>query len=90
MLLKNQVPTDYFSQRDLMLSIILEILKDEKIVEAKSWFYKQMWQLVQVQKIILNNGPTECRQIGYKFSDRLLVNVYGTRVILHHCCLPDE
>jgi hypothetical protein len=79
MLLKNQVPTDYFSQRDLMLSIILEILKDEKIVEAKSWFYKQMWQLVQFQKIILNNGPTECRQIGYKFSDRLLVNVYGTR-----------
>jgi hypothetical protein len=60
-----------------MLSIIFKILKDEKIVEAKSWFYK-CGNWFSIQKIILNNGPTGAGK-GYKFSDRLLVNVYGTR-----------
>jgi hypothetical protein len=60
-----------------MLSNFLEILKDEKIVEAKSWFYNANVRF-SIPEDILKQW-TYRGKIGYKFSDRLLVNVYGTR-----------
>ena len=79
---KNQVPTDYFSpKRFNAVELFLEILKDEKIVEAKSWFYNA--NVATGFQFIEDNSKQWTYRVqtkfGYKFSDRLLVNVYGTR-----------
>ena len=79
---KNQVPTDYFSpKRFNAVELFLEILKDEKIVEAKSWFYNA--NVATGFQFIEDNSKQWTYRVqakfGYKFSDRFLVNAYGTR-----------
>jgi Tfp pilus assembly protein PilF len=79
---KNQVPTDYFSPKKFnAVELFLEILKDEKIVEAKSWFYNA--NVATGFQFIEDNSKQWTYRVqakfGYKFSDRLLANVYGTR-----------
>jgi tetratricopeptide (TPR) repeat protein len=79
---KNRVPTDYFSPKKFnALELFLEILKDEKIVEAKSWFYNA--NVATGFQFIEDNSKQWTYRVqakfGYKFSDRLLANVYGTR-----------
>jgi tetratricopeptide (TPR) repeat protein len=79
---KNQVPTDYFSPKKFnAVELFLEILKDEKIVEAKSWFYNA--NVATGFQFIENNSKQWTYRLqakfGYKFSDRLLANIYGTR-----------
>ncbi|WP_369752999.1 tetratricopeptide repeat protein [Flavobacterium sp. WC2409] len=79
---KNQVPTDYFSPKKFnAVELFLEILKDEKIVEAKSWFYNA--NVATGFQFIEDNSKQWTYRVqakfGYKFSDRLLTNIYGTR-----------
>lgn len=79
---KNQVPTDYFSPKKFnAVELFLEILKDEKIVEAKSWFYNA--NVATGFQFIEDNSKQWTYRVqakfGYKFSDRLLANIYGTR-----------
>jgi hypothetical protein len=79
---KNQVPADYFSPKKFnAVELFLEILKDEKIVEAKSWFYNA--NVATGFQFIEDNSKQWTYRVqakfGYKFSDRLLANVYGTR-----------
>ena len=79
---KNQVPTDYFSPKKFnAVELFLEILKDEQIVEAKSWFYNA--NVATGFQFIEDNSKQWTYRVqakfGYKFSDRLLTNIYGTR-----------
>ena len=79
---KNQVPTDYFSPKKFnAVELFMEILKDEKIVEAKSWFYNA--NVATGFQFIEDNSKQWTYRVqakfGYKFSDRLLTNIYGTR-----------
>ncbi|NRT15997.1 thioredoxin-like negative regulator of GroEL [Flavobacterium sp. 28A] len=79
---KNRVPTDYFSPKKFnAVELFLEVLKDEKIVEAKSWFYNA--SLATGYQFIEDDSKQWTYRIqgklGYKFSDRLLSNLYVTR-----------
>jgi len=79
---KNQVPSDYFSPKKFnAVELFLEILKDEKIVAAKAWFYNA--NVATGFQFIEDNSKQWTYRVqtkfGYKFSDRLLTNIYGTR-----------
>ena len=79
---KNQVPTDYFSPSKFnAVEIFLEILKDESSSKVKSWFYNA--NVATGYQFIENNEKQLTYRIqaklGYKFSDRLLANLYGTK-----------
>jgi hypothetical protein len=53
--------TTVYLAENLMLLNYLKT-KDEKIVEAKSWFYNANWlQVFNLLKTIVNNGLTECK-----------------------------
>lgn len=79
---KNRVPNDYFSPKKFnAVEVFLETLKDEAVTQPKSWFYnanfatgyqfieddKQQWTYRMQAKV------------GYKFTDRLLANIYGLK-----------
>lgn len=79
---KNQVPDDYFSPSKFnAVEIFLELLKDEQIAKAKSLFYNA--NLATGYQFIENNDKQWTYRIqaklGYKFSDRLLANIYGLK-----------
>lgn len=79
---KNQVPNDYFSPSKFnAVEVFLELLKDEKIAKANSWFYNA--NLATGYQFIENNDKQLTYRVqaklGYKFSDRLLANVYGIK-----------
>ena len=79
---KNQVPNDYFSPSKFnAVEIFLELLKDEQIAKAKSWFYNA--NLATGYQFIENNDKQWTYRVqaklGYKFSDRLLANIYGIK-----------
>ena len=79
---KNQVPTDYFSPSKFnAVEIFLEILKDESSSKVKSWFYNA--NVATGYQFIENNEKQLTYRVqaklGYKFSDRLLANLYGTK-----------
>jgi tetratricopeptide (TPR) repeat protein len=79
---KDRVPTDYFSPKKFnAVELFLEVLKDEKIIESKSWFYNA--NLATGYQFIEDNTKQWTYRIqgklGYKFSDRLLSNIYVTR-----------
>lgn len=79
---KNQVPADYFSPKKFnAVELFLEILKDEKIVAAKAWFYNA--NVATGFQFIEDNSKQWTYRVqakfGYKLSDRLLTNIYGTR-----------
>lgn len=79
---KNQVPTDYFSPSKFnAVEVFIELLKDEKIAEVNSWFYNA--NLATGYQFIENNDKQWTYRVqaklGYKFSDRLLANIYGIK-----------
>jgi len=77
---KDQVPTIYFSPKKFnAFEIFVDFLKDEKITLNKSLFYN-VTAALGYQFIEDNEKQLTYRvqaRFGYKFSDRLLVNVYG-------------
>jgi Flp pilus assembly protein TadD len=79
---KNRVPADYFSPKKFnAVELFLEILKDEKTTKTKSWFYNA--NLATGYQFIEDDSKQWTYRVqakfGYKFSDRLLANIYGTR-----------
>lgn len=79
---KNQVPTDYFSPKKFnAVEIFADFLKDENAAELKSIFYN-VNAATGFQFIEDGDKQWTYRiqaKFGYKFSDRLLANVYGLR-----------
>lgn len=79
---KNQVPNDYFSPSKFnAVEVFIELLKDEKIAKVNSWFYNA--NLATGYQFIENNDKQWTYRVqaklGYKFSDRLLANIYGIK-----------
>lgn len=79
---KNQVPLDYFSPKKFnAVEIFVDFLKDENSAEVKSIFYN-VNAATGFQFIEDGDKQWTYRlqaKFGYKFSDRLLANVYGLR-----------
>ena len=77
---KDQVPTIYFSPKKFnAFEIFVDFLKDEKITLNKSVFYN-VTAALGYQFIEDNEKQLTYRiqaRLGYKFSDRLLMNIYG-------------
>ncbi len=77
---KDQVPTIYFSPKKFnAYEIFVDFLKDEKIALPKSIFYN-VNAAAGYQYIEDNDKQLTYRiqaRFGYKFSDRLLANLYG-------------
>ncbi|TYP96713.1 tetratricopeptide repeat protein [Tenacibaculum adriaticum] len=77
---KDQVPTIYFSPEKFnAIEIFADLLKDEKITKPKNWFYglngASGFQFIEDNKRQLTYRIQS--KIGYKFSDRLLMNLFG-------------
>ncbi len=79
---KNQVPTIYFSPETFNAGeVFINIIKDEAITKPKAWFY-ELTAATGLQYIDDGNSQSTYRvqgKLGYKFSDRCLANIYGTR-----------
>ncbi|VXB21624.1 Tetratricopeptide repeat-containing protein [Flavobacterium sp. 9AF] len=79
---KNQVPTDYFSPKKFhAYEVFIDFLKDENSTEVKRFFYN-LNGATGFQFIEENDKQWTYRvqgKLGYKFSDRLIANVYGLR-----------
>jgi thioredoxin-like negative regulator of GroEL len=79
---KNQVPTVYFSPNQFnAYEVFVELLKDEKIAETHSWFYNlnAATGFQYIEKLDKQSTYRIQAKLGYKFSDRLLINVYGLK-----------
>jgi tetratricopeptide (TPR) repeat protein len=78
---KNQVPTIYFSPEKFNAGeIFVNLIKDEVIAKPKEWFY-ELTVAFGLQYIEDYDSQSTYRlhgKVGYKFSDRCLVNLYGT------------
>jgi tetratricopeptide (TPR) repeat protein len=78
---KNQVPTIYFSPETFNAGeIFINIIKDEVTTNPKEWFY-ELTAAFGLQYIEDFDSQSTYRfhgKVGYKFSDRSLVNLYGT------------
>ena len=79
---KNQVPTIYFSPETFNAAeVFVNIIKDEAITKPKEWFY-ELTAATGLQYIDDDSSQSTYRfqgKLGYKFSDRCLVNFFGTR-----------
>ncbi|WP_303317951.1 tetratricopeptide repeat protein [Flavivirga abyssicola] len=79
---KNPVPAIYFSpERFNATEIFINLIKDEVITKPKEWFY-ELTAATGYQFIESNAKQSTYRvqgKLGYKFCDRALLNVYGTR-----------
>jgi tetratricopeptide (TPR) repeat protein len=79
---KNQVPTIYFSPEKFNAAeIFANIIKDESIAKPKEWFY-ELTAATGIQYIEDDSSQSTYRvqgKLGYKFSDRALLNLFGTR-----------
>jgi hypothetical protein len=77
---KNQVPTIYFSPEKFNAGeIFINMIKDEVITKPKEWFY-ELTAAFGLQYIEDYDSQSTYRfhgRVGYKFSDRCLVNLYG-------------
>lgn len=78
---KNQVPTIYFSPSKFnVVEVFFNLIKDEAITKNKEWFYEITaatgYQFIEDEK----RQSTYRFQgtLGYKFSNRSILNVYGT------------
>ena len=78
---KNQVPTIYFSPARFNAGeIFINLIKNEVITKSKEWFY-ELTVALGLQYIQDYDSQSTYRlhgKVGYKFSDRCLVNLYGT------------
>ncbi|TGV00668.1 tetratricopeptide repeat protein [Flavivirga rizhaonensis] len=79
---KNQVPAIYFSPEKFNATeVFINLIKDEVITKPKEWFY-ELTAATGYQFIENNEKQSTYRiqgKLGYKFCDRALLNVYGTR-----------
>ncbi|XMO86457.1 tetratricopeptide repeat protein [Algibacter sp. AS12] len=79
---KNQVPTIYFSPEQFNAGeVFVNIIKDEAITKPKEWFY-ELTAATGLQYIEDDSSQSTYRiqgKLGYKFSERALLNLYGTR-----------
>lgn len=79
---KNQVPMVYFSPEKFnAYEAFINLIKDEVITEPQAWFY-ELTAATGYQFIENNNKQSTYRiqgKLGYKFTDRTLLNIYGTR-----------
>ncbi|WP_298496285.1 tetratricopeptide repeat protein [uncultured Algibacter sp.] len=79
---KNQVPTIYFSPEKFNAGeVFVNIIKDEAITKPKEWFY-ELTAATGLQYIEDDSNQSTYRiqgKLGYKFSERALLNLYGTR-----------
>ncbi|MCL5128187.1 tetratricopeptide repeat protein [Algibacter sp. L4_22] len=79
---KNQVPTIYFSPETFnAVEVFANIIKDESITKPKEWFY-ELTAATGIQYIEDGGSQSTYRiqgKLGYKFSERALLNFYGTR-----------
>jgi len=79
---KNQVPTIYFSPETFNAAeVFVNIIKNESITKPKSWFY-ELTAATGLQYIEDGGSQSTYRiqgTLGYKFSERALLNIYGTR-----------
>ncbi len=79
---KNQVPTIYFSPNQFnAYEVFIELLKDEKITESNSLFYNLniATGFQYIEKLDKQSTYRIQAKLGYKFSDRLLGNIYGLK-----------
>lgn len=79
---KDQVPTVYFSPSQFnAYEVFVELLKDEKIAENNTWFYNLNLATgyQYIEKLDKQSTYRIQAKLGYKFSDRLLVNIYGLK-----------
>jgi predicted Zn-dependent protease len=79
---KDQVPTVYFSPSQFnAYEVFVELLKDEKIAEKNTWFYNVNLAtgFQFIEKLDKQSTYRIQAKLGYKFSDRLLVNIYGLK-----------
>ncbi|GAA4970539.1 tetratricopeptide repeat protein [Algibacter aquimarinus] len=79
---KNQVPTIYFSpERFNAGEVFINLIKDEVITKPNEWFY-ELTAATGYQFIEDDEKQSTYRiqgKLGYKFSERALLNFYGTR-----------
>ena len=79
---KNQVPTIYFSPSKFnAVEIFINLIKDENAAKEKEWFYGLTaatgFQFIEDDE---RQGTYRIQTtLGYKFSERSLLNFYGTR-----------
>ncbi|MFY9243046.1 MAG: hypothetical protein WAO74_08465 [Polaribacter sp.] len=77
---KNQVPTIYFSPSKFYAAeVFLNLIKDENIAKIDEWFY-ELNLATGFQYIEDDKRQSTYRvqaKLGYKFSERALLNVYG-------------
>ncbi len=79
---KDQVPAIYFSPEKFNATeIFVNLIKDEAITKPKEWFY-ELTAAFGYQ--FIENDPKQSTyriqsKIGYKFSERALLNTYSTR-----------
>ncbi|MBU3821266.1 tetratricopeptide repeat protein [Flavobacteriaceae bacterium XHP0103] len=79
---KNQVPTVYFSPEKFNAGeVFVNLIKDEAITKPNEWFY-ELTATTGYQFIEKNRKQSTYRlqgKLGYKFSERALLNIYGNR-----------
>lgn len=79
---KNQVPTIYFSPEQFNAGeVFVNIIKNEAITKPNEWFY-ELTAATGLQYIEDDSSQSTYRvqgKLGYKFSERALLNLYGTR-----------
>lgn len=79
---KDQLPTIYFSPEQFNAGeVFVNLIKDEVITKPKEWFY-ELTAATGLQYIEEQQGQSTYRlqgKLGYKFSDRALLNVFGTQ-----------
>ncbi|WP_298343003.1 tetratricopeptide repeat protein [uncultured Algibacter sp.] len=79
---KNQVPTIYFSPKQFNAGeVFVNIIKDEAVTKPKAWFY-ELTAATGLQYIEDDSNQSTYRiqgKLGYKFTERALLNLYGTR-----------
>lgn len=79
---KNQVPTIYFSPEKFNAAeVFINLIKDDVITKPKEWFY-ELTAATGLQYIEDDSNQSTYRiqgKFGYKFTERALLNLYGTR-----------
>lgn len=79
---KNQVPNIYFSPEKFNAAeVFVNLIKDEAITKPNEWFY-ELTAATGLQYIENDSSQSTYRiqgKLGYKFSERALLNLFGTR-----------